>query len=43
MSCDHWQAAISARIDGEDMGVEPRLLDAHLARWMAGKEELLKA
>ncbi len=32
MSCDHWQAAISARIDGEDMGVEPRLLDAHLAR-----------
>jgi predicted anti-sigma-YlaC factor YlaD len=32
MSCDHWQAAISARIDGEDLGVEPRLLDAHLAR-----------
>jgi predicted anti-sigma-YlaC factor YlaD len=32
MSCDHWQAAISARIDGEDPGVEPRLLEAHLAR-----------
>ena len=32
MSCEHWQAALSARIDGEDMGVEPRLLDAHLAR-----------
>ncbi|MEY4338584.1 MAG: hypothetical protein RLZ14_434 [Actinomycetota bacterium] len=32
MSCDHWQAAISARIDGEDLGVEPRLLEAHLAR-----------
>ena len=35
MSCEHWQAAISARIDGEDLGVEPRLLDAHLARCAA--------
>lgn len=31
MSCDRWQEAISARVDGEDPGVEPRLLDAHLA------------
>jgi predicted anti-sigma-YlaC factor YlaD len=31
MSCDSWQLAISARVDGEDPGVEPRLLDAHLA------------
>ncbi len=31
MTCEPWQAAISARIDGEDPGVEPRLLEAHLA------------
>ncbi len=31
MTCEPWQMAISARIDGEDLGVEPRLLDAHLA------------
>lgn len=31
MQCAHWQEAISARIDGEDPGVEPRLLDAHVA------------
>lgn len=31
MSCERWQEAISARLDGEDPGVEPRLLDAHLA------------
>jgi predicted anti-sigma-YlaC factor YlaD len=31
MSCERWQEAISARVDGEDPGVEPRLLDAHLA------------
>lgn len=30
MACDHWQQAISARADGEDIGVDPRLLDAHL-------------
>lgn len=29
--CDAWQDAISASADGEDPGVEPRLLDAHLA------------
>jgi predicted anti-sigma-YlaC factor YlaD len=31
VTCEPWQAAISARIDGEDVEVEPRLLDAHLA------------
>ncbi len=31
MTCDHWQSAISALADGEDPGVTPRLLDAHLA------------
>jgi predicted anti-sigma-YlaC factor YlaD len=28
--CEHWQTAISARADGEDPGVNERLLDAHL-------------
>ena len=31
MTCELWQQAISARIDDEDLGVEPRLLEAHLA------------
>ena len=31
MACDRWQQAISAIADGEDPGVEPRLLTAHLA------------
>jgi predicted anti-sigma-YlaC factor YlaD len=31
VTCEPWQVAISARIDGEDPGVEPRLLDAHIA------------
>lgn len=31
MSCDRWELAISARVDGEAPEVEPRLLDAHLA------------
>lgn len=35
MSCEPWQAAISAQIDGEDPGVEPRMLEAHLARCAA--------
>jgi len=30
MSCDVWIEAISARADGEDPGVDERLLDAHL-------------
>ena len=31
MQCMQWHEAISARADGEDTGVDPRLLDAHLA------------
>ena len=31
MDCDVWQTAISARADGEDPGVDERLLDAHRA------------
>lgn len=30
-ACERWQTAISARADGEDPGVDERLLDAHLA------------
>lgn len=32
MTCERWGEAISARLDGEDPGLEPALLDAHLAR-----------
>lgn len=32
MNCVQWQEAISARADGEDPGVDEKLLDAHLAR-----------
>lgn len=31
MACDRWVEAISARADGEDPGVDERLLEAHLA------------
>jgi predicted anti-sigma-YlaC factor YlaD len=31
MDCNAYREAISARIDGEDHGLEPRALDAHLA------------
>ena len=31
MDCDLWREAISARADGEDGGIEPRLVDGHLA------------
>lgn len=31
MQCTRWQEAISAQIDGEEPGVERRLLDAHVA------------
>jgi predicted anti-sigma-YlaC factor YlaD len=31
VTCEPWQVAISAQLDGEDPGVEPRLLQAHLA------------
>jgi predicted anti-sigma-YlaC factor YlaD len=30
MNCEPWQLAISALIDGEDPGIEPRLIEAHL-------------
>ncbi|MGH9212200.1 MAG: zf-HC2 domain-containing protein [Acidimicrobiales bacterium] len=32
MACETWREAISALADGEDPGVDGRLLDAHLAR-----------
>jgi predicted anti-sigma-YlaC factor YlaD len=31
MQCDRWQEALSAMADNEDPGVEPRLVQAHLA------------
>ncbi len=30
MECEHWREAISARGDGEDPGIDPRILDAHV-------------
>jgi predicted anti-sigma-YlaC factor YlaD len=32
MSCERWREAISATIDGEDPGLDVRLVDAHVAR-----------
>jgi predicted anti-sigma-YlaC factor YlaD len=32
MTCERWREAISARLDGEELGVDERLLDAHLDR-----------
>jgi predicted anti-sigma-YlaC factor YlaD len=32
VSCEPWRDAISARLDGEDPGLDPALLDAHLTR-----------
>ena len=32
VECDRWREAISARLDGEDPGIDPALVDAHLAR-----------
>jgi predicted anti-sigma-YlaC factor YlaD len=32
VTCERWRDAISARVDGEDLGIDDRLLDAHLAR-----------
>lgn len=31
MTCERWQQAVSARLDGEDPGVVDALLDAHVA------------
>lgn len=35
MTCDRWRDAISAGLDGEDPGIEQRLVDAHLSRCQA--------
>ena len=35
MQCERWHEAISARADGEDPGVDERLIDAHLAHCTA--------
>ena len=32
MTCERWRDAISAGADGEQLGVDGRLLDAHLGR-----------
>jgi len=32
MACERWREAISAWIDGEDPGLDPALVDAHVAR-----------
>ena len=32
MECTRWREAVSARLDGEDPGIDPALVDAHLAR-----------
>lgn len=35
MTCERWRDAISARTDGEPLGVDERLLEAHLRRCQA--------
>jgi predicted anti-sigma-YlaC factor YlaD len=32
VECTRWREAVSARLDGEDPGLDPALVDAHLAR-----------
>ena len=32
VECERWRDAISARLDGEEPGIDPALVDAHLAR-----------
>jgi predicted anti-sigma-YlaC factor YlaD len=32
MTCERWREAISARADGEQLGIDERLVDAHLRR-----------
>jgi predicted anti-sigma-YlaC factor YlaD len=32
VECDRWREAISARLDGEDPGIDPALVEAHVAR-----------
>jgi predicted anti-sigma-YlaC factor YlaD len=38
MTCERWRDAISARADGEALGVDERLLDAHLRRCQACRD-----
>jgi predicted anti-sigma-YlaC factor YlaD len=38
MTCDRWRGAISARADGERLGVDERLLDAHVRRCSACRQ-----
>ena len=38
MTCERWREAISARADGEALGVDERLLDAHLRRCEACRD-----
>lgn len=43
MECEYWREAISARGDGEDPGIDPRILEAHVrscARCRAFEREL---
>ena len=35
MDCDRWRDAVSARLDGEDPGIDDALVDAHLERCAA--------
>ena len=30
--CERWRDAVSARLDGEEPGIDPALIDAHIAR-----------
>jgi predicted anti-sigma-YlaC factor YlaD len=32
MTCERWEAAIGAVLDGEEPGIDPALVDAHVAR-----------
>jgi predicted anti-sigma-YlaC factor YlaD len=32
MTCERWREAISARLDGEDPGIDPALVEAHVSR-----------
>jgi predicted anti-sigma-YlaC factor YlaD len=38
MDCDEWREAVSAIVDGEESSINPRLVDAHLARCPACRD-----
>jgi predicted anti-sigma-YlaC factor YlaD len=38
MECERWRDALSARLDGEPLGVDDALLDAHLATCLACRD-----